>query len=325
MKQYKIFLIAHFNKPWTSAWAYKAGFEKNGHFVMTFDPFLTQDPLKNAITLIKEFRPDFILYTKYEFPPEAIEQLKRFAKVVQWYPDVAITDEILPYVKLNDIFFTMSEGLVEIYKQYNPNVFWLTQAFEPSLFQIKSLTPYDIKKFSSDITFTGNLSSQSFYLRRRSYLQRVVKENFKLKWWGTRLPRKFSTLPLIMGKLGRSYGRKFVWGEEYAKVVKLSKIFLALDAAPYIRRSMSERMYMAVGCGAFYMCHYVDGIEDILEPDKEIVTFRSEQEMIDMVKFYLKKDELRMKIAEAGRKRILKDHTYEIRTEQMLKVIGNVF
>ncbi len=91
-----------------------------------------------------------------------------------------------------------------------------------------------------------------------------------------------------MGQLGRSYGGKFVWGEEHAKISRLSKIYLGFDAMPHIRKSMSERLYIAVGCGAFYMCQHVDGIGDLLEPGKEIMTFQSEQEMIDLIKYYLK-------------------------------------
>ncbi|MEF9426337.1 MAG: glycosyltransferase, partial [Candidatus Mariimomonas ferrooxydans] len=93
---------------------------------------------------------------------------------------------------------------------------------------------------------------------------------------------------------------------------------------PLIRKSMSARMYTAVGCGAFYMCQHVDGIEEVLEPGKEIITFRSEQEMIDMIRYYVKNDELRKKIAEAGSRRVLKEHTYEIRMRQMLRIIEDV-
>ena len=88
---------------------------------------------------------------------------------------------------------------------------------------------------------------------------------------------------------------------------------------------MSERIYMAVGCGAFYMCHHVDGIEEVLEPGKEIVTFHSEDEMIDMIRYYLKHDDLRRKIAMAGQRRVLKEHTYEVRFRQMMEIIeGNI-
>ncbi len=322
--QYRILLITAFGKPWNNGWYMKAGFEKNGHRVMSFDPAPTTNPVNKVFDITKEFRPHFILYTKNEFPAEVFQELGHLTKIIQWYPDLAIPEWLPPYIKAADVFFTMTEGLVEELKKFNPKVFWLTQAFEPLFFHIKKITSEDIRNFSSDVTFVGSLGSKPFYLSRRDCLNRVINDSVQLKWWGPRIPRKLSTMPLILGKLGRSYGGKFVWGEEYAKVAKLSKIFLAFDAQPHIRKSMSARMYTAVGCGAFYMCKYVDGIEEVLEPGKEIVTFQSEQEMVDLIKYYLKNDALRKKIAEAGKVRVLKEHTYEIRMRQMLRVIENV-
>jgi spore maturation protein CgeB len=319
--RYKILLISELEKPYNNGWFYKSGFEKNGHNVIPVDPASIEKPFDKITGIIKEQRPDFILHSKDELPAGVFDEFRRFTKVIQWYPDPVIPEWLPAYVKASDVFLTMSEGLVGEFQQYNSNVFWLTQAFEPSFFEIKEITEEDEKIFSAEVTFVGNLGSKSQYLMRRETLERVIQDGFKLKWWGPRLPRKFSTIPLIIGKLGNSYGGKFVWGEEYAKAARLSKVFLAFDSQPHIRKSMSARMYTAVGCGAFYMCQHIDGIEDILEPDKEIVTFKSEQEMIDMIRYYIKNNELRIKIAEAGRKRVLKDHTYEVRMRQMIELI----
>ena len=324
MKQYKVLLAAAF-QPWDDGTYYKAGLEKSGHNVFPFDTEGMDYPEREIEKFLKSHTIDFILYTKEELTAEAVLKLKKYTKVVQWYPDIAVPDWLLPRVKAADIFFTMSEGLVEVYRQYNPKVFWLSQAYDPSFFRVDNITDKDKNKFTADVTFVGTLGTKPFYLRKREFLKRVVEEGFQLKWWGPRLPRKIATLPLIFGALGRSYGGEFVWGGNYAKVSRLSKIFLAFDAAPYIRKSMSERIYMAVGCGAFYMCHHVDGIEEVLEPGKEIVTFHSEEEMIDMIRYYLKHDDLRRKIAMAGQRRVLKEHTYEVRFRQMMEIIeGNI-
>ena len=324
MKQYKILLIAGLNKPWNDGWYYKTGFEKNGHRVIPFDPASESNPVSTIIDIVKKDRPDIILHTKDELPADMFQGLRQSVRVVQWYPDPVIPDWLPPYVEACDIFFTMSEGLVDEFKKYNPNVFWLTQAFEPSHFVVKEITPEDKKRYFSDVTFIGTLGSSERYLIRRKVLNRILKENIHLKWWGPHLPRKLSTLPLIFGKLGRSYGGKFVWGEEHAKIARLSKIYLGIDSQPHIRKSMSERMYIAVGCGAFYMCQHVEGIEEVLEPDREIVTFRDEDEMIDKIKFYLKNDTLREKIARAGKERVLKEHTYEVRIREMISIIESL-
>ncbi|MBI5055813.1 MAG: glycosyltransferase [Nitrospirae bacterium] len=321
MKKYKVLLVTEFGKPYNSGWYYKSGLEKNGHTVIPFDPETVEDPKSKVIEIVKASSPDFILHTKDELPAETLQELRQLTKVVMWYPDPVIPEWLVPYVKACDIFFTMSEGLIQDFKKYNENVLWLSQAFEPSFFEVKEITGEDKRIFSADVAFVGNLGSKGQYLSRRASLEKVIDAGFKFRWWGPKIPRKFSTVPLLLGKIGRAYGGRFVWGEGYAKVARLSKIFLAFDSMPHIRKSMSARMYTAVGCGAFYMCRHVEGIEEVLLPGKEIITFRSENEMTDLIRYYLENDALRMKIAEAGRMRVLKDHTYEVRARQMLELL----
>jgi spore maturation protein CgeB len=316
-----IIIITDFSKPYNNGWYYKCGFEKNGYRVIP----ISKPNINELRNLIKEIKPYMILHTKDEFPASIFADLKKQTKVIMWYPDPVIPDWLIPYVETCDIFFTMSEGLLSEFRKINPNSFWLTQAFEPSFFEVKKITDKDKKFYSSDVTFVGNLGSKEQYLLRRRALQRVIDCGFNFKWWGPRMPRKISTVSLIFGRLGRSYGGKFVWGEDYAKVAKLSKIFLAFDSMPHIKKSMSARMYTAVGCGAFYLCQHVIGIEEVLMPDKEIVTFCSEDEMIEKIKFYLKREDLRKKIQKAGQERVLQDHTYEVRIKQLMKVVKDVF
>jgi len=321
MRSFRVILITALKKPWNNGWYYKRGLEANGHEVLCFDPSQFIGPEEKVFDIIRVFKPHIILHTKDEFKPQVFQKMREHAMVIQWYPDSVIPEWLQDYVRASDIFFTMSEGWVEELKGYNPNVFWLSQAFEPSSFKIKEITDRDRRMFSSEVTCVGTIGSKPHYLPRIRYLKRVIDEGLELKWWGPRIPRKISTLPLLIGRLGRSYGGRFVWGEEYAKVACLSKIFLAFDAMPHIRKSMSARMYTAVGCGAFYMCRYVEGIEDVLIPDKEIVTFQDEDEMIDKIRFYLTRDDLRRQIAAAGQERVLREHTYDKRIKEMMAII----
>ncbi|MEN2986543.1 MAG: glycosyltransferase [Thermodesulfovibrionaceae bacterium] len=324
MVKFKVLLVTNFDKPWNNGWYYRAGFEKNGHLVIFLNPDKKSNFRDKLLEKVKNFKPDFILITKDEIDIESITECKKYTKVIQWYPDPVIPGWLIPYVRVVDVFFTMSEGLVEEFKKYNPYTFWLTQAFEPDFFKIKKITKEDIKKYSSDIAFIGNLGSKPQYLPRREALTRVLKEGLQLKWWGPPIPRKIKTIPLILGRLGKAYGGEFVYNESFAKVCTLSKIFLAFDSMPHIKKSMSARMYTALGCGAFYMCQYVDGIEEVVVPDKEIVTFSDYEEMMDKIKFYLPKEDLREKIAWAGQQRVLKDHTYEVRIRQMIDILKDV-
>jgi len=54
-----------------------------------------------------------------------------------------------------------------------------------------------------------------------------------------------------------------------------------------------------------------DGIEGVPEPDKEIMTTRKNEEMLDKMRYYMPTDDMRRMISGAGRKRVLHEHTYE--------------
>ena len=158
MRQYTILLITALMKPWNNGWYYKAGFESNGHRVLCFDPSSKKDAFKEVFEFTKSSKPDFILHTKDELPAEIFQELRSLTRVIQWYPDPVIPEWLPPYVKAADIFLTMSEGLVkEFQRDCAEKVFWLTQAFEPSFFLIREITPEDRKTFSAEVTFAGNL------------------------------------------------------------------------------------------------------------------------------------------------------------------------
>ncbi len=320
-KPKSVLLVTDFSKPWSSGWYYKTGFEKNGYKVLLFDPAAVHEAETAALDLLRHTRADFILHTKDELPATAFQAMRTLAPVVQWYPDPVIPEWLPPYVRSADIFLTMSEGLLDAFRKLNQNSFWLSQGFEPSFFALSGVTEEDRRAFSADVAFVGNLGSKPQYLARRDALARVIDTGCMLKWWGPEIPWKISNIPLIYGRIGKAYGGRFIWGEAYAKVAKLSKIFLAFDSRPDIRKSMSARMYTAVGCGAFYLCKHVDGIEEVLVPDKEIVTFHTEDEMIDKIRRYLRDDEAREKISVAGQARVLRDHVYEVRIRQMCDMI----
>jgi spore maturation protein CgeB len=152
-------------------------------------------------------------------------------------------------------------------------------------------------------------------------LNRVLEAGFVLKWWGPRPPRKLKELPFLLSRLCRAYAREFVYCDTFSKVARASRVFLAMDSYPDMRLSMSVRLYTAVGCGAFYLCRRVKGIEEVLVPGKEIEVFDDYEEMIDKIRYYLVHEEERRRIAHNGRQRVLKEYTYERRFASMFDVL----
>jgi spore maturation protein CgeB len=318
-----VLIVGNFGKPWNTAHYLVHAAEKIGHRVSTFDPLQGGDE-ETLMKRVEESRTTHVLIMKGTgFKPEWNEALKkRGLCTILWHPDPDIPDWMLPLIRSVDFCFTMSEGMLPQWREKGvKQVAWLSQGFEPSFFDPGVVTGSDRLFYGAEVAFVGNIDSSNNYLTRRYKLKRVLREGFHLKWWGPRLGRKLINLPILLSSIGRAYGGRFIYGPEFAKVAVCSKVFLAFDREVDIRLSMSARMYTAVGCGAFYLCEAVDGIESVLSPDKEIVTFKGEEEMIDKIRYYLPRASERRQIARAGQARVLREHTYQKRLEQMFKMI----
>jgi spore maturation protein CgeB len=57
------------------------------------------------------------------------------------------------------------------------------------------------------------------------------------------------------------------------------------------------------------------------EPGKEIVVFRSPEEIPELVERYLRDEKERRRIAEASQKRAYNDHTLEKRVRKLLEIV----
>jgi len=320
----RVLLITRFRHPWNNGHYYAQGLRELGLAVEGFDPEAAADPEREFSSLLESLPPHLLLLTKGTGVPEHWLDLARSRSIltVQWHPDPIFDETVLNLARKVDFFFTMAQGLVEDFRKEGvAKVAWLSQGFAPSFFDAGEISAQSRAFFGSSVTSVGNLSPQPEYIGRRRNLARVLREGFDLKWWGPPPVRRLSNLAFLFSPLGRAYGGRFVYGSEYAKVASLSTIFLAFDRAPHIRNSMSQRLYSAVGCGAFYLCQYVEGIEEVLEPGREIETFASEDDMVDKIRFYILKEEARRKIAEQGRLRVLRQYTYRHRFLEMFSLL----
>ena len=322
----RIIVVSKYMVPYDNGFYAANALIEMGHEVRTFGNMITEKPFESLMELIHRFNPELVLIIKgIGVQEEWIDALKQHnILTVIWYPDVddKIPEWVVPLARKVDFFFTMAEGWIgEWKKQGVEHISWLSQGFEPSFFSHRGITPYERETYQSDITFIGNIDSTKLYLSRRYRLSRIIKDGFQLKWWGQRLGRKPVNIPVIFSKLGRSYGGRSVYFQDFAKIVQCSKLFLAFDAVPQVRKSMSARMYTAIGCGAFYLCQYVDGMEEVFVPDKEIVTFRDDDEMIDKIRYYLPREDKRREIAGNGQRRILAEYTYQHRLNEMMDIL----
>jgi spore maturation protein CgeB len=74
--------------------------------------------------------------------------------------------------------------------------------------------------------------------------------------------------------------------------------------------------------GGFYLTEYQDELGEFFDVDSEIVCYRSKEELLEKIRFYLKRRDLRNQIRQAGRRRCLNDHTWEKRFERVFREVG---
>jgi len=63
-------------------------------------------------------------------------------------------------------------------------------------------------------------------------------------------------------------------------------------------------------------------VPDLSEPEKEIGTFRTRQELKERVDYYLAHPEERREIADRAYARTHREHTYEMRLQKMFEILG---
>jgi spore maturation protein CgeB len=75
-------------------------------------------------------------------------------------------------------------------------------------------------------------------------------------------------------------------------------------------RQVRLREFEAPMAGAFYLTEYLEEIGLHYDIGREIVCWRSEEELLDLCRHYVRHEDERERIARAGRERALRDHTW---------------
>lgn len=85
---------------------------------------------------------------------------------------------------------------------------------------------------------------------------------------------------------------------------------------------IKARHFEINACGTFQLSYYVDGIERCYALGEELAVYLDPDDMIDKVRYYLNNSELRERIASAGLRRTLSEHTFAMRFDRVFGEMG---
>lgn len=94
---------------------------------------------------------------------------------------------------------------------------------------------------------------------------------------------------------------------------------------PHGFTSLNMRVYEAMAAGSLMLTDEKSDAQELFEVDREIVLYRSLDELREKARWFLAHEKERRRIAEAGMKRVHEEHTYRSRVRNILPVIDRFY
>ena len=126
-----------------------------------------------------------------------------------------------------------------------------------------------------------------------------------------------------LGDLGRCEMLPYLSFSKLREYVCGSRINLCITRKAHasVYCSSSSRPFELASMAACIVANPYDGIEAWFEPEQEIIIVRSMDEAVDRYCFLLANENARLALGRAARERVLKQHTFRHRAQQLVEII----
>lgn len=88
-----------------------------------------------------------------------------------------------------------------------------------------------------------------------------------------------------------------------------------------MRGAVNQRVFDAPAAGGFVLTDFREQLAELFHLEEEVAYFSDPEEIPDLVRFYLKRPQLRQRLTARARERILAEHTYRHRVAAMLDLV----
>ena len=109
------------------------------------------------------------------------------------------------------------------------------------------------------------------------------------------------------------------YGEEMAKTYSASRIVFNRS----VGNDVNMRVFEALACGSLLLTNDLgdNGQDEFFLDGVHLATYREPEELLDKITYYLEREDIRERIAAAGRDEVLAKHTYRHRMETILHIV----
>jgi spore maturation protein CgeB len=195
------------------------------------------------------------------------------------------------------------------------HITYLPVAAEPSIHRPLTLTPEEHATLGADVSFVG-----AGYANRRELLPRLVTKEWTFKLWGN----EWNGVSSLAGVLQRGGGR--IDTDTCVKVFNGTKVNINLhswtgDGLDPDGDFVNPRTFELAACGAFQIVDERTLLPEVFTRE-QIVTAGRPDDLASHVRQWLGDEVGRKQMADAARDRVLAQHTYVHRMQELLAQIG---
>lgn len=255
---------------------------------------------------VRESGCDAIINVEHTLMPATVAKIKRGGRrIALWYPDAVSSLARMAMIASDyDLLFLKDPLLAQrLADVYGLPAFYLPEACNPQWH--RPIGPAGADPF---IVFVGGLRPS-----RARLLTRLYSAGIPLRLYGSNFPRWSSP-----GPLADLHTHSYVTREAKSQVFRGARGVLN-DLHPGEMASVNTRLFEATAAGAAVLCEHRDALEDLFTIDKEVLAFRTFDELVDQCRLLLNDSDLTQKIGDAATLRAHADHTYQVRLTAILE------
>ena len=277
-----------------------------------YDKYIFDNVAKEVV----ELRPDLVIGTYRFIHPDCITYIKKNlknTKVIHINPDQLTTLEYQQiFASPYDTYFTKDPFIVDFMKdKMKLNVFYLPEAFNQRIHSYELEDRQSLEnRINTDVVCFGTM-----YPYRAKMVEALIDSGINVKLYGVP-DRRFATT-----KISHHFQNEYITGERKAEVLIGSKV--VFNNFHYAEVYSANAKYFEIaGMGAFQICDYKPTLDEYSGIPTEKYTYHNIDEAIEKINYYLAKPQERHTLVKQQREHFLNNHTYDIRMEQMLAMLG---
>jgi len=255
----------------------------------------------------RTFRPDLVIALTHSISEQTLLELQRSGvRTVAWWGDTPANmrkQGLLSYGW--DHIFIKDRYAVFKMKTLGLPAHFLPEAMNPDWHRPCATT------IGKDIVFAGNA-----YDYRHFLIRQMLKAGIgHIRLYGNRPPRWSD--PAV----NECFVGKFIVKEEKSRV--FGEALACINSTAMSEgNSINCRTFEIAGAGGLQIMEYRQAIEDCFEPEKEILTFSSIEELADKIRFYGANEASNRTVREAASRRAHAEHTYRHRLETIIQTLN---